>query len=75
MTSQTGQEMIRIHKLSNISRSKGNQAMNFGQLIRYNVRNTFLQNHPENVTGRLFPDVFFFFKKRFNKIKAKWSAH
>ena len=49
--------------------------MNFGQLIRYNVRNTFLQNHAENVTGRLVPDVFFFFKKRFNKIKAKWSAH
>ena len=29
--------------LSNISRSKGNQAMNFGQLIKYNMRNIFVE--------------------------------
>ena len=45
MTSLTGQQMITImHKLSDISRSKGNQAMKLGQLIEYNVRNVFLQN-------------------------------
>ena len=34
-------QMITIHKLSNISRSKGNQTMTFGQLIEYNMRNIF----------------------------------
>ena len=32
MTSQTGQQIITIHMLSNIYRSKGNQIMKFGQL-------------------------------------------
>ena len=42
VTLQTGQ-VITIHILPDISRSKGNQAMKFGQLIEYNVRNIFLQ--------------------------------
>ena len=29
--------------LTNISRSKGNQAIKFGQLIEYNMRNIFLE--------------------------------
>ena len=33
MTSQTGQQIIAIHILPNISRSKGSQRMEFGQLI------------------------------------------
>ena len=41
MTSQPGQQTIAIHTLTNISRSKGNQAMKFGQLIEYNTRNIF----------------------------------
>ena len=32
-----------IYTLPNISRSKGNQAMKFGQLIEYNMRNIFLE--------------------------------
>ena len=32
-----------IHILPNISRSKDNQAMKFGQLIKYSVRSIFLQ--------------------------------
>ena len=32
MTSQTGQQIITIHILSNIARSKDNQAMKLGQL-------------------------------------------
>ena len=35
--------IIKIHILLNISRSKDNHAMKFGQLIEYNVKNTFLQ--------------------------------
>ena len=35
MTSQTGKQITAIHILPNIVKSKGNQAMKFGQLIRY----------------------------------------
>ena len=37
--------------------------MKFGQVIEYNKRNTFLQNHAENEAERLVPDMFLFFKK------------
>ena len=43
MTSQPGKKTITINILSNISRSKDNQAMRFGQLINYNMRNIFLE--------------------------------
>ena len=43
MTSQTGQTIIKIHTLLNFSKSIDNQVMKFGQLIEYNMRNTFLQ--------------------------------
>ena len=42
MTSQPGQQVITIHILSNILRSKGNQTMKFGQSIEYNMKNIFL---------------------------------
>ena len=32
-----------MHTLPNISRSKSNQIMKFGQLIEYNMGNTFLE--------------------------------
>ena len=34
---------IRIHILLNISRSKGNQTIKFGELIEYNMKNIFLE--------------------------------
>ena len=43
MTSQPGQQTITIHKLRNISRSKGNQILKFGQVIECNTRNNFLE--------------------------------
>ena len=43
MTSQTGQQIITVHILPNISRSKGNQTMKFGQSVEYNMRNIFLE--------------------------------
>ena len=43
MTSQPSLQTIAIHILPNISQSKGNQTMKFGQLIEYNKRNIFLQ--------------------------------
>ena len=41
--SQPGLQTIAIHILFNISRSKDNQTMKFGQLIEYNKKNIFLQ--------------------------------
>ena len=41
--SQPGLQAIVIHILRNISQSKDNQTMTFGQLIEYNRRNNFLQ--------------------------------
>ena len=38
MTAQTGKQMITMHIFPNISRSKGNQTMKFGQL-KYNMKN------------------------------------
>ena len=38
---RNGMIKIGVHTLPNISRSKGNQTMKFGQLIEYNMRNIF----------------------------------
>ena len=43
MISQTWQQVITMHILSNISRSKDNQKMSFGRLLVYNMRNVFLE--------------------------------
>ena len=37
------QQVTTIHILPDISRSKGNHTMIFGELIEYNMRNTFLE--------------------------------
>ena len=42
MTSESGKQIIAIHILSNISKSKGNQKMKFGQLKECNMWNLFL---------------------------------
>ena len=41
--------------LHNISRSKGNQAMRFGQLIEYNMRNIFVEKAYTNCAGETTP--------------------
>ena len=43
MTSQCEKRAIAIHVLPNISRSKSNQTIKFGQLIEYNMKNVFLE--------------------------------
>ena len=45
MTSQYGIQTITLNILPDISKSKGNQAMKFDQLIEYYVRNIFFENH------------------------------
>ena len=46
MTPQTGKQILTIHILPNISISKGNQTIKFGQLIGLKVRNIFLKKLP-----------------------------
>ena len=59
MTSHTGEQVIIIHILTNISRSKGNQAIKFGHLIEYNLRNVFLDNLYTKCSGKTIPRLFF----------------
>ena len=60
MKSQPVLQTIAIHILLNISQSKGNQKIKFGQLIGYNKRNIFLQKYFSS--GRLVLDLFIFFE-------------
>ena len=55
MTSQPGEQTIAIHILPNISRSKSNQAMKFGQLIEYNMRNIFVEKSYTKCAGETIP--------------------
>ena len=65
-------DIIAIHILPNICRGKDNQEMEFGQLIKYSVRNIFLKNHAENKAGRLVLCLFsFFFVFLFSLVKVK----
>ena len=41
MTTQPEKQIITTHILPDISRSKGNQTVKFGQLIEHNMRNIF----------------------------------
>ena len=47
-TLQSGQQIIAIHILPNISRRKGNQAIKFGQIIEPNMSNFFLEKSCRN---------------------------
>ena len=58
MTSQTGKQIITIHILPNISRSKGNQTMELGQLIENNMVNIFLEKSYTKCGEKLVPDSF-----------------
>ena len=58
MTLQPGKQAIAIHILPNISRSKGNRTMKFGQFIEYNVEIFFLKNHTQRLVEKLVADPF-----------------
>ena len=44
-----------MHIFTNISKSKGNQAMKFGQLIEYNMRNIFVEKSYTKCAGETIP--------------------
>ena len=58
MASQTRQQTMSINIKPTISQSKDIKTMKYGQLMEYNMRNGFFQNHAENVGKRLVPDLF-----------------
>ena len=62
MTSQRGYQTITIYILPNISQSKGNQTMRFGQLVIYNE--FFFKNHAKYEEGRQVADLSFVFLKK-----------
>ena len=55
MTSQPGKQAIAIHTLPNTSRIKGNQTIKLGQLLEYNMRNTFLKKLYTKCGGETIP--------------------
>ena len=52
MASLTGQEIITIHVLPNTSKSKGNQIMKFGPLVKYNTTSIFLEKSYKQCDGQ-----------------------
>ena len=54
---------FKIYDVTDISRSKSNQAMKFGQIIKYSMKNIILEKSWKNEVGRLVPDFFFLKKK------------
>ena len=58
VTSQPEKQTLAIHTVPNISRSKGNQTLKFGQLIEHNIRINFLEYHTQNMVAKLFPEPF-----------------
>ena len=59
MTSQPGKQTIAIQILLNISGKKGNQTMEFGQLIKYNMKNIFIEKSYTKYGGETIPKPFF----------------
>ena len=73
MTPQPGKETVTtnilpktsssIHLLPNISLNKDNPTLEFGQLMEYNKRNTFLQNKNRKLgRGFCYRHLFIFLK-------------
>ena len=60
MTSQSGEEIIVIRRLPlhNTLRSKGNQTMKLGQLIKYNMRIIFPEKSYTKCGGETSTDAF-----------------
>ena len=58
MTSKPGSQTIAINTLPNISRSKGNQTVEFRQLTEYNMRNIFVEKSYTKRGGETIPRPF-----------------
>ena len=58
ITSKAGKQAIAIHILLNISRSKDNKTVKFGQLIECNMRNIILEKLGTKCDGEPIPRPF-----------------
>ena len=58
MTSQPGKQTIAMHIMPNISKSKDNKTVKFGQLIEYNMRKIFLEQSYPKCGGETSPKPF-----------------
>ena len=58
MTSSIGKRIITIPIFPNVSRSKDNRTVKFGQLMKYNVRNIFLEKLHTKWDGESSLDLF-----------------
>ena len=74
MTPQPGLQTIAIHILPNISQSKDNQTMEFGQLIEYNKRNSFLEKLCGKWDRETSSRPLFIFWKSLRWGESRWSA-
>ena len=61
MTSYNGKQIIAIHILPNVLRSKDNQLIEY---TKYNMRNISVQRQAENEARRLVTDLFLFKKNK-----------
>ena len=68
MTSQHGEQTIAVDMLLNISRNKGVQTINFVQLIKYNLKNIFLEKSYTKCGGETIP-------RRFSKTSKSKLLH
>ena len=59
MAAQTEQQIITIHILSNIPKSKGNQTLKFDQLIEYNMIKIFFEKSYTKCGGEASPRAFY----------------
>ena len=59
MKSQPGKQTITIHILPNTSRSKGSKTMIFGQLVEYDMRNSFHEESYKKCSRGTIPRPFF----------------
>ena len=80
MTSQTGRQIITIYIMPNILRGNDNQTMKFGQLMEYNMSNTFpRKSYAKCGGGELFGrsqyQILFYkvYIKLFKKQKELWN--
>ena len=67
---QTGQQIITMHISLKLSRSKGNQTIKLRQLIKYSVRNIFLQKSGGKWERETSSRTLFVFSRFLYKVKA-----
>ena len=58
MMSQTGKQLHTIHILANVSISKGNQTITFGQLTECSMRIIFLEKSSSKFGGEISARIF-----------------